>query len=251
MKKLAVSLMLLVLAVCSVFPASAESEKEKLTEAQLVSYYKNAVFVGDSITAQLLVYVREQQQKDPHFFEGVKFLTAQSYFLYTASRKNLRSGASNLKYRGQEMPLCAILKEMKPAKCLILLGVNDYIGEQIEKGIGYDERILDLAAEYSPDTEIIFESLTPVTPKFCRKKDYRTLWDNYNAAMREMCERRGAGYIDIATSLKNEDGYLNEAYSSDGLYHLNPKGLKLWIEALLDYAQTQYELGLWAPEDNV
>ncbi len=251
MKKLTVLFMLLVLAVCSVFPASSETAMERLTDEQLVSYYKNSVFVGDSITAQLLVYVREQQQKDPHFFEGVKFLTAQSYFLYTASRKNLRSGAANLKYRGREMPLCAILKEMKPPKAFILLGVNDYIGEQIEKGIGYDERILDLAAEYSPDTEIIFESLTPVTPAFCRKKDYRTLWDEYNKALKDMCETRGAGYVDIASRLKDKDGYLHKDYSSDGKYHLNPKGLKLWIDALLDYAQTQYELGLWAPEDHV
>ncbi|MBR5110140.1 MAG: hypothetical protein IK099_08080 [Clostridia bacterium] len=250
MKKLAVLLVLLVLALGSVFPAAA-SQAERLSDEQLVSYYKNAVFVGDSITAQLLVYVREQQQKDPHFFEGVKFLTAQSYSLYTASRKNLLSSAPNLKYRGQEMPMCAILQKIKPTRALILLGVNDYIGEQIQKGIGYDERIVDLAADFCPDTEIIFESLTPVTQAFCRKKDYRTLWDEYNAAMQEMCSQRGVGYVDIATRLKDADGYLDKAYSSDGKYHLNPKGLKLWIEALLDYAQGQYEQGLWTPEDNV
>ncbi len=251
MKKLTVILTLLVLAAVSAYPAYARAEPERLTDAQLVSYYKNAVFVGDSITAQLLVYVREQQQKDPQFFEGVKFLTAQSYSLYTASRRNLLSSAPNLKYRGKEMPLCAILQQMRPEKALILLGVNDYIGEQIQKGVGYDERIIDLAAEFCPDTEIIFQSLTPVTESFCRKKDYRTLWDQYNAAMKEMCALRETGYIDIATRLKDEDGYLNKAYSSDGKYHLNPTGLKLWIDALLDYAQTQYELGLWAPEEGL
>lgn len=248
MKKLAVILMLLVLAVCSVFPACAETGTERLTDAQLISYYKDAVFVGDSITAGLLVYVREKQEKDPHFFEGVKFLTAQSYLLYTASRRNLLSGKANLRYRGQEMPLCAVLKQLKPTKALILLGVNDYIGEEIEKGIGYDERILDLAAEFCPDTEIIFQSLTPVTASFCRKKDYRTMWDHYNEALQEMCQRRGAGYIDIATRLKDEKGYLNKDYSNDGKYHLNDDGLKLWIDALMDYAQAQYELGLWTPE---
>ena len=251
MKKLAAVLLLIVLACCSFLPARAENEAERLTDAQLVSYYKNAVFVGDSITAQLLVYVREQQQRDPHFFEGVKFLTAHSYSLYTASRRNLLASAPNLKYRGKEMPLCAILKETKPTKALILLGVNDYIGEQIQKGVGYDERIIDLAAEFCPDMDIIFQSLTPVTAAFCRKKDYRTMWDEYNRAMKEAVEQKGAGYIDIATRLKDEDGYLNKAYSSDGKYHLNPKGLKLWIDALLDYAQTQYEQGLWTPEDNV
>ena len=248
MRRLIAMLMLSALLCCGIFPAGAEDRVE-LTDAQLLSYYRNSVFVGDSITAQLLVYVREQQQKDPSFFEGVKFLTAQSYSLYAASRKYPLDSAVNLKYRGREMSLCAILKDMKPARVIILLGVNDYIGEKIQKGIGFDERILDLTAEYSPGTQVIFESLTPVTPAFCRKKNYQALWDQYNVALEQMCEERGAGYIDIASGLKDEKGYLNAAYTNDGKYHLNDAGLKIWIDALIDYARTQYELGLWAPED--
>ena len=241
----ALGLLLLLLIQTAIPPACAE----KLTEQQLASFYDGAVFVGDSITAQLLVYVREKQQSDPTFFSNVRFLTAQSYSLYTASRKNLLEGKPNLKYRGQEMPLCRILKEMKPTKALILLGVNDYIGKTIEKGIGYDERIIDLAAEFSPDTQIIFQSLTPVTPAFCKKYDYRTMWDQYNAALREMCGVRGVPYIDIATNLKDEDGYLKKNLSSDGKYHLKPEGLQVWVDALLNYAQAMYDLGLWTPEE--
>ena len=244
MKRLIALLLLALLLVGAVLPASAEA----LSRAQLASYYDGALFVGDSITAQLLVYAREQQKEDPVFFSNVKFLTAQSYSLYAASRRNLLTSKANLKFRGQELPLCQILQKMKPTKALILLGVNDYIGETIEKGIGYDERLLDLAAEFAPETEVIFQSLTPVTAAFCRKKDYRTLWNQYNEALEAMCRQRGVGYIDIATKLKDQDGYLNKDYSNDGKYHLNPKGLSLWVESLLDYAQAQYDQGLWTPE---
>ena len=241
-------LLALCLALICLLSAPVSIQAERLSQAQLFSYYNNSVFIGDSITAQLLVYVRERQQKDPSFFEGVKFLTAQSYFLYTASRRNLLEKMANLKYKGSEMPMCRILKDMKPTRAIILLGVNDYIGETIDKGMEYDERILDLCEEFAPDTEIIFQSLTPVTASFCHRKDYRTMWDEYNEALKKLCEKRDAGYIDIASRLKDDEGYLDEKLSSDGKYHLNPKGLQMWIDALLDYAQEQYDKGAWTPE---
>jgi len=245
MRRILCFFMLWALLLCCLPAARGEA----LTEEQLLSYYDGCVFVGDSITRQLRVYILEKQKTDPGFMKNTKFLVTQSYFLYTASLKNLRKDANNLIYRGTEMPLCRILGEMKPKRALILLGVNDYIGEQIEKGIGYCERIIDRAAEFSPDTQIIFESLTPVTERFCRRKDYRTMWDQYNAALEEMCARRGVGYVDIATPLKDEEGYLRKEYSSDGKYHLKDKGLQLWLDTLADYARQQYEQGLWTPDE--
>ena len=47
----------------------------------------------------------------------------------------------------------------------------------------------------------------------------------------------------------DEEGFLYTQYSSDGRCHLNAKGLKLWVDALLEYAQAQYDAGLWTPED--
>ncbi|MBR6185339.1 MAG: SGNH/GDSL hydrolase family protein [Clostridia bacterium] len=229
--------------------ASIPAPRQKLTRDQLSSYYRGALFIGDSITTQLKGYIRSLQKEAPDFFPDVKFQTAQSYFLYTASRKGLQSGTANLKLHGVAMPMYRILEEMRPPKALILLGVNDYIGTQVEKGVGYCRRILELTAQYAPGTEIIFESLTPVTASFCRKKDYRTMWDEYNAALKAMCEETNTHYIDIATPLKDGEGYLDTAYSNDGKYHLNAGGLDLWIQALLDFAQAQYDLGLWTPEE--
>lgn len=222
---------------------------EELTEKQLLSYYENCLFVGDSITRDLRFYVLNQRKTDPDYMKGVDFKAADSYHLYIASRKYLQQSAVNLVYHGTEMPLCEIVGYTKPKRVLILLGVNDYIGKEIGKGIGYCERIVDLIADSSPDTQVIFQSLTPVTPRFCRKADYRTMWDEYNAALEEMCREKGAGYIDIASRLKDEEGYLAAEYSQGDGYHLNPAGIALWVDALKDYAQAQYDAGLWTPED--
>ena len=234
--------------LCSAASAAEEAARPPLSEEQLLSYYDGAVFIGDSITGQLHAYVLRQRQSDPDFMKNTKFYTADSYFLYAASRKYLLNDVNNLTLRSVEMPLWELVEVLQPKRVLILLGVNDYAGDQIEKNIGYCERILDLICPAAPDTQVIFESLTPVRPAFCRRKDYRAMWDAYNAALEEMCLRRGAGYIDIAAALKDEDGYLRKEYCSDGEYHLSRAGVRVWLDSLIQYAQTQYDLGLWEPQ---
>ena len=73
------------------------------------------------------------------------------------------------------------------------------------------------------------------------------MWDHYNAALEEMCLRRGAGYVDIASPLKDGDGYLRAEYCRDGEYHLSDAGLGVWLSALTAYARQQADAGLWTP----
>ncbi len=238
---------LLLLTLAGFFPcAQAEEYRDK----QLLTYYQDALFIGDSITQQFRNFIYKKKKNEPGFrFDG-KFFASQSYTLYSASRNVIPSRGTALTFNGQPATMYDILERRKPGKLLILLGVNDYVGEQIEKSIGYCRRIIDQTARYSPDTQVIFFSLTPVTRDFCRKKDYRILWDEYNEALRKLCGEKGAGYLDIATFLKDEQGYLPAAYSSDGKYHLSDKGLTIWLERLVDYAREQAEAGKWTPEED-
>ncbi len=237
-----------ILAVIALLMGCAPGRAEEWTQKQLLSYYEGSVFVGDSITGQLKNYVTEKRYDDPDYMQNTRFLSTTSYFLYTASRKLLLEDANNLVLAGKERPLYEIIEILQPRRVIILLGVNDLVGEKIEKGVGWCERIIDLAAEASPDTQVVFESLTPVTPDFRHQAGYQALWDEYNAALEDMCLRRGAGYIDVATPLKGEDGYLRPDYCRDGEYHLSDAGLEVWLDALADYARQQYDLGLWMPE---
>ena len=72
-------------------------------------------------------------------------------------------------------------------------------------------------------------------------------WDERIRILEKMCREEQVPFIDIATRLKDEEGFLYTQYSSDGRCHLNAKGLKLWVDALLEYAQAQYDQGLWKP----
>lgn len=226
---------------------AAPTQAPTLAEEQLVSYYKDALFIGDSITRQFQVFLIKKRNNEGYQFKTT-FATATSYALSTAPKRTKSSKRAELTYRNRTMPMYEVVERVMPAKVFILLGVNDYAGRDIEKNIGYAEKVIDVIKEVSPDIQVIFISLTPVSRRFCAKHDYRTMWDNYNAALKAMCERRGEGYLDIATPLKDEDGYLKKGYSSDGQFHLSSKGLQIWLDALLAFAQTEYDAGRWTPD---
>lgn len=231
----------LLLTLCAL-PAAAE-----WTEDQLLRYYEGALFVGDSISRQFQTYLYHKKLDDPSFVWNVHYANSQSYSLYSASRKNLLKSGTVLNYKGKDTTLVEVVRQTRPEKMLILLGVNDYAGENIEKHIGYCGRILELTRQVNPETKVFFFSLTPVTKAFCKKRDYRSMWDDYNAALEAFCAENGAGYVDIASPMKDADGYLKTEYTSDGKYHLSPAGLQSWLESLADYAGQQAEMGLWTP----
>ena len=107
--------------------------------------------------------------------------------------------------------------------------------------------------EHSPDTVVYFFSETPVTPKFEKKIDfpgYQDKLDEYNALLKELCVSTGGGYIDIAEALKDENNYLLEEYSSDKICHISDEGLVIWLDRMKEYAQEQYDAGLWNPFDD-
>ncbi len=219
---------------------------ERLTDEELVSFYDGAVFVGDSVPRLLRNYIVPIREKDPSFFRDVRFYTAYDYKLGTAAREMPSPTKVNIQYKGSDIAMCRLAEKLKPEKLFILAGLNDRIEKNIDRGMEYVEKIMTLLAKYAPDTQVYFFSLTPVTAKE-NSKGIQTCIDDYNAALELKCGELGAVYIDIATGLKNEDGVMDKSISSDGKYHLNSAGNAIWVQLLLDFAQQQYDLGLWAP----
>lgn len=242
-KKLLIRSIALLLVLLSVLPCLSAAEElpqedeYEVSDAEIAEFFSRSLFIGDSVTAQLRVRIKEIQKKDKNFMKGCRFANAQSYMLYNGSRKNASSNNVNLTLGGEELPLWKCVQKSGADYVFILLGLNDYVGEKIEKGIGWVDRIIDLCAEGSPNAKLVFISLTPVTRSFCRKKDYRTMWDNYNTALAAKCEERGVYYLDIATPLKDEEGYLPKKYTSDGRCHLSSDGLDIWLDILQDFAK--------------
>ena len=224
---------------------------ERLPDEQLVTYYEDSVFIGDSITRMFRNYIVNVVKKDhPDYFDDVKFYTAYSYQLYSASTRVLPKEKVALTYKGRDVTMYDIVKALKPSKLFILAGVNDKIGDKIEKGMEYIERIVSLVEKASPKTQVYFFSVTPTTARVEEKRPgVQSRWNAYNVELEKKCQELGAIYIDIATGLKNEEGFLDTKLSHDYEYHLNDDGNAVWLNTLLDFAQSEYEAERWAPAE--
>ncbi len=239
---------LMLLLCCLLLPIPCRGEGA-LTDAECFSYYQHAFFIGDSITRTFANYVYGQRQEDPAFLAGAKFFAVKNYALRSVGSRGLSSNGADLQWNGRAVSLYEIVELLRPERVLVLAGVNDYAGEHIEKSLTYVEKMAQNLGKASPDTQIIMISLTPVATKFCRKTNYQALWDDYNAALEEACARLGLGFLDLASYLKGEDGYLLPDYCGDGEYHLSRAGNAQWAQALLDYAQAAYAAGEWGPKE--
>ena len=114
----------------------------------------------------------------------------------------------------------------------------------------YIDKIMELMEKYAPDTQVYFFSLTPVTAAVEKKRPkLQEKWDAYNVLLEQKCQEVGAIYIDIATDLKGENGFMKKGISHDGEYHLNDKGNAIWVQTLLDFAQGEYDANRWVPVD--
>lgn len=235
----------LALAIMLMCPAAMA---QRLSDQELSSYYGDAVVVGDSLPRMLRNYISNLQGDDPTLFEGMRFFTYYSYRLRSAARETINADEINLVYKGQDYVLCKLMAQLKPGKLFILAGLNDKIGEKPEKGMEYVEEIMRLMAQYAPDTKVYFFSITPVTARANKERpNLQEKWDAYNRLLEEKCAQVGAIYVEIAEPLKNEKGLLPASLSHDGLYHLNDEGNKIWVEMLLDFAQSRYDAGSWKP----
>lgn len=251
MQRLTAILLLLITLVTTLVCAGAEDAEvaaaTRLPDKVLLTYYDNSIFFGDSIMQGFRRYRSNIRQSDPTFLEGVTVMATSSISLYDASRVNPKG---TFLHRGVQKTMYSITREVKPDRIFILLGLNDVVGIKIDKAITWVEYIVKNMPDYAPDTEIYFFSQTPVTPYYCKKRsrpNYPEQIDQYNQRLQETCEALGVHYVDICTALKDEEGYLNEAYTSDGDCHLSDAGVAAWVQVLCDYAQAQYDQGLWTP----
>lgn len=234
------------LALLCAVPAAAE----RLDDATLLSFYEDSALIGDSRVEAFRRYVAAVRQADETYFAKTTIVCSGSISLFAASRP-FPSDDYPFYYRARPMTLYGVAERSGAKKVFILLGLNDPVAKKPEKALSWIRKIITTMNEMVPGTEIYFFSETPVTKKFVKNKNrrgYQKLLDEYNPQLKKTCEENGAHYIELAEVLKGKDNYLREAYCSDELCHLNDDGIRVWIRRMMDYAQEQYDLGLWEPK---
>lgn len=196
------------------------------TERADEEYLKSIVFLGDSTTNGLWSYgmLPDGKNSTQVWLPKDKTLT-----LWDVPNKKILDPNTNT-----EVVFSELIALRKPKILVITLGVNgvaflDEAGFKREYG-----KILDTVLEKSPETQIILQSIFPVTREYnLLKQINNNNISRANVWVADLAEQYGIAYLNTAEILLNEHGYLfTDMDSGDGL-HLLPDTYQKIIDYIL------------------
>lgn len=198
-----------------------------------MSFFDDAVFVGDSVTMGLKNYVTTQRNSGVDCLGEARFLTAGS-MSYTNSLFEI--GAENSihpTYQGKEVRIEDGLKIMEAKKVFIMLGMNDFCIIPHDMAMDNVQKTIDNILEKNPGIEIYIQSVTPTlndSGSFCNANIRE-----FDDGLKELCAKNSWTYVDVASVTSDSNGVLIASYCSDpdnrGV-HFTYDGCKAWIDYL-------------------
>ncbi len=199
----------------------AQSEHSRVD----MSYFSDAVFVGDSLTLGFQTYA-----------SGI---VNTNYAAYTGiGPRNIMEG-SVTNVNGELVVAIDEILAASPKKVYVQLGMNVLSSIDDEAFLLYYENLIVFLKEKLPaDTVFYLQSLTPVTnEKSTTEEEYSNeRIRNLNESLAKLAYDYNWCYLDLYSVLSDANGDLNEEIvaGSDGV-HLNNSGYSLWREYLIKH----------------
>lgn len=183
------------------------------------SYFDDAVFIGDSLTEELIL-TTSLSNTTVYAYKGLMVDTA-------FTKAVIRQG-------GQKVSVMDALAATDFAKVYIMFGINEtgWVYSNI-----FQEKygaIIDRIREINPDAVIYIQSILPVSQSVSSTHSYITndRIDEYNGLLRQLAEEKQVYYVDVRQAVMGEDGALPEDAAPDGIHPV-----RAYCEQWLSYLQ--------------
>lgn len=128
----------------------------------------------------------------------------------------------------------------RPAKIFLMCGANDVSHDLSADSIATAAaELVAYIREATPTTKVYMQSMLPINNSFGRYKLMAGKEDTIreiNRLLRPQVEALGATWVEIHSSLTDEDGNLRREYTNDGLHLLGPAYL-IWRDIVLPYVK--------------
>ena len=222
----------------SSFMESNNDPNLRVQESVGSAFFKDSVFIGDSVTLSLKNYVTKQRNNNFDCLSNAEFLCSGSMSYYNATLSPEKKDAIHPKFKGETVLVEDGVKLIGAKKAFIMLGMNDYCLFPFEDDIENAETLINRILEKNPDVEIYVQSVTPIIASKEHGKFINENVDEFNSYLLKMCEKNGWTYIDINQILKDENNCLDDDYCSDPMdqgIHLNNEACEIWINYLISF----------------
>ena len=197
------------------------------------SWFDDAVFIGDRVTAQLAAYVENQRLTNPTLLGGATFLATDSLSCGTALAPVSETSAHPT-VNGEKMSLEDAVYMLDARKVFIMLGTNDLAAYGVEGSVSNLSRMLTLIREKTPDAQIYIQTVTPRAATSASLPSNQSLFE-YDLALYKQSITAGLRLVDVAYVMRDEAGTLSMDYCADpqgtGL-GLNDDACAEWISYL-------------------
>lgn len=197
------------------------------------SYFNDAVFIGDSITQKLQMYVSMVRKSNPSYLGEAKFLCSASLGA-SNSLSAVTKTSLHPSYNGVKQPLWDSVAQMGAKKVYIMLGVNDLTWASNERVISNLRKLISNIKESSPDAEIYVQSVTPRVARYEGLPGNKQIFE-FNLELIRMCRDDGYRFVDTAYAFRDENGNLPDEYCSDlnsmGMHFTNA-ACEVWVDYL-------------------
>ncbi len=192
-----------------------------------LSYFDDAVFVGDSVTNSLEIYCASTGA-----LGNARFLCAGS-LSPTNCHLEITDKSVHPIYQGRKVYVEDGVALMGAKKVYIMLGINGIYNPDIS--INAMKKLIDKILAKTPDAKIIIQSVTPMIKDYMLKNTTNAIIASYNNELRKMAKKNGWYYLNIAEAVTDSKGNLRKDYCSDpktmGI-HFNYTADKVWIDYL-------------------
>ena len=200
-------------------PMKDENGNERNPDRVRSDYFDDAVFVGDSITTGISLYDIMSNAR-----------------VYAKTGLGVAGILDNpfVEMNGENVTLSEAFRCAPPGKIYVMLGGNS-IGNYDGKLIEPFTKFIETIAEENPNAIIYIQSVLPVNEAKYKEKYHKEIkneWiDDYNSKLKELSEKNGYYYLDVASVFKDESGGMPAEYTRDGV-HIGVEQYSMWFDYL-------------------
>jgi len=199
---------------------SMEENKPVVYEAD-ISYFDDALFIGDSRTVGLYEY---GGLGNAEVFAD----TGMSIYKVFDEEFMLRNGES--------VTLDTALASKNFGKIYIMLGINE-LGYDFEQTVERFSEAVDTILKYQPQAYIFIQANLHITKEKSDESEYFTNSniDRYNEAISKLADNNRIFYLDVNPLYDDEEGCLSKEYTADHA-HIKAKHYIEWMDFILQNA---------------
>ncbi len=192
------------------------------------SYFDDAVFVGDSVSLKLMYYDIANS-----CLGSAAWLTSGSLGIANCMWDLNRTDAVHPSYQGQKVTVVDGIAKTGKSKVYLMLGMNDIGLYGVDGTFENFKTLTDKILAASPNVTMYIQSVTPMVSSLGGLNNDKI--NQYNALISEYCREKGWYFVDVASVMRDDSGYLRYSYCSDpdGMgIHFTDTACQLWVDYL-------------------